>query len=226
LNVQEFKFPEKEELKIFIKDILEPVVGEKYYLSEKMQERFAKYLADKEQSVCAMRGRNPDNSKSRVSGLPTEQQLEFKEDGCSNTLTNVQKDNLVYENKIKREQLDISGKGYSSQQDRLYYDTGIMGCLPNANPTNKVNVILSEDVPMISNTLTTELAHSTGRDYKDPKIISGRLRRLTPKECFRLQGFLNDEVDLEGLSDTQCYRLAGNGQSVNVVEKILKEMFK
>lgn len=91
-----------------------------------------------------------------------------------------------------------------------------------------------------------------GRDYKDPKIVSnaittavgrsghsdeelgyiennqrcGQLRRLTPKECFRLQGFLNDEVDLTGLSDTQCYKLAGNGQSVNVVKLIFKEMFK
>jgi DNA (cytosine-5)-methyltransferase 1 len=49
-------------------------------------------------------------------------------------------------------------------------------------------------------------------------------RRLTPKECFRLQGFLNDEVNLQGVSDTQAYKLAGNGQSVNVVELIFKEM--
>ena len=53
-----------------------------------------------------------------------------------------------------------------------------------------------------------------------------RVRRLTPKECFRLQGFLNDEVNLEGLSDTQAYKLAGNGQSVNVVKLILKELIK
>ena len=65
------------------------------------------------------------------------------------------------------------------------------------------------------------------RDYKDPKIVNyGQLRRLTPKECFRLQGFLNDEVNLEGISDTQKYKLAGNGQSVNVVAKIFERMFK
>lgn len=49
-------------------------------------------------------------------------------------------------------------------------------------------------------------------------------RFLTPKECFRLQGFLNDEVNLEGISDTQCYKLAGNGQSVNVVKKIFERL--
>ena len=51
LGVKDFKFPEKEELKIFIKDILEPVVDDKYYLSEKMQERFAKYLEEKNKKI-------------------------------------------------------------------------------------------------------------------------------------------------------------------------------
>lgn len=52
------------------------------------------------------------------------------------------------------------------------------------------------------------------------------IRKLTPKECFRLQGFLNDEINLDGLSDTQKYRLAGNGISINVTEKLFKKLFK
>lgn len=47
--------------------------------------------------ICASRGRNPDNHKPQKSGIPTEQMLEIKTDGCSNTLTTVQKDNLVLE---------------------------------------------------------------------------------------------------------------------------------
>jgi DNA (cytosine-5)-methyltransferase 3A len=43
----------------------------------------------------ASRGRNPENPKSRESGLNTEQQLEPKIDGKTNCLTSVQKDNLV-----------------------------------------------------------------------------------------------------------------------------------
>jgi len=43
----------------------------------------------------AMRGRNPENPKSRVAGLKTEQQLEARNDGKTNCLTSVQKDNLV-----------------------------------------------------------------------------------------------------------------------------------
>ena len=45
--------------------------------------------------IRAIRGRNPTNPLSRVSGLPTEQMLEINENGTSNALTTVQKDNVV-----------------------------------------------------------------------------------------------------------------------------------
>jgi DNA (cytosine-5)-methyltransferase 1 len=53
-----------------------------------------------------------------------------------------------------------------------------------------------------------------------------KYRYLTPKECFRLMGFHNDEIKLMGLSETQQYKLAGNGWDINLVSKIFKEMFK
>jgi len=34
-------------------------------------------------------------------------------------------------------------------------------------------------------------------------------------------GFLDDKINLEGLSDNQKYRLAGNGWDINLVSKIL-----
>ena len=51
-------------------------------------------------------------------------------------------------------------------------------------------------------------------------------RFLTPIEVFRLQGFLNNEINLENLSDTQKYKLAGNGWSINVFEQVFRNMFK
>ena len=47
-----------------------------------------------------MRGRNPDNPSDRTVGSPTEQRLEPNSQGICNTLTSVQKDNLVLENVI------------------------------------------------------------------------------------------------------------------------------
>ena len=49
-----------------------------------------------EPKICAMRGRNPDNPSDRTRGCPTEQRIEMGGD-VSNTLTSVQKDNLVAE---------------------------------------------------------------------------------------------------------------------------------
>lgn len=44
------------------------------------------------------------------------------------------------------------------------------------------------------------------------------VRRLTPVECLRLQGFPDDWQDIEGLSDTQKYKQAGNAVTRNVAE--------
>lgn len=50
----------------------------------------------------------------------------------------------------------------------------------------------------------------------------GRIRRLTPRECFRIQGFDEDQIDrvLAVVSDSQAYKQAGNSVTVNVVHAI------
>ena len=52
--------------------------------------------------------------------------------------------------------------------------------------------------------------------------LSGRIRKLTPRECFRLQGYREDQIDkiLAITSDSQAYKQAGNGVTVNVVYAI------
>ena len=50
----------------------------------------------------------------------------------------------------------------------------------------------------------------------------GRIRRLMPRECLRLQGFAEDQIDrlLDITSDAQAYKQAGNSVTVNVIEAI------
>lgn len=50
--------------------------------------------------IVSMRGRNPDNPSDRTAGSPTEQRLEPNSQGICNTLTSVQKDNMVLEGVI------------------------------------------------------------------------------------------------------------------------------
>lgn len=48
-----------------------------------------------------------------------------------------------------------------------------------------------------------------------------KIRRLTPTECMRLQGFPDDWCDGLGISDTQKYKVAGNAVTVNVIEAVM-----
>jgi len=90
--------------------------------------------------------------------------------------------------------------------------------LGNVNPSGKGMNGNVYDTSWISPTLTT----NKGEGLKIYENYS--IRKLTPKECFRLMGFLNDEINLEGLSDTQKYKLAGNGWDINLVSKIFKNL--
>ena len=57
--------------------------------------------------------------------------------------------------------------------------------------------------------------------------IGDKVRRLTPKECFRLQGFKDEMVELGYklcISDTQLYKMAGNAVSVPVVEWVAQRV--
>lgn len=53
-----------------------------------------------------------------------------------------------------------------------------------------------------------------------------RIRKLTPKECFRLQGFPDEyfERAAEVCSDSQLYKQAGNSVTVNVIYEIAKRL--
>lgn len=53
--------------------------------------------SESDKIIVAMRGRNPENPTDRTAGIHTEQRLEPNLRGVSNTLTTVQKDNLVQE---------------------------------------------------------------------------------------------------------------------------------
>lgn len=81
----------------------------------------------------------------------------------------------------------------------------------------------------IAPTLTTELAHHTGKNFY-PKMcmILNEYRRITPKEAFRLMGISDEDIDkiqFIGISDTQQYKMAGNSIVVQVLEGIFRNLF-
>ena len=73
-----------------------------------------------------------------------------------------------------------------------------------------------------SNTITTV--------QKDNYVVepSFRIRKLTPRECFRLMGMGDDDINKiqqAGISNTQQYKMAGNSICIPVLEAIFKELF-
>ena len=81
-------------------------------------------------------------------------------------------------------------------------------------------------------TLTTEMAHGTGKQLS-PKLykifthfgITPRI--LTPKECFKLMGFKEEDFEKAASvnSNTQLYKQLGNSIVVDVAEAIFKQIF-
>ena len=78
------------------------------------------------------------------------------------------------------------------------------------------------------------ICRSVGRDPDNPSnrekglmYEDYRIRKLTPRECFRLMGFTDTDFDkIHGISNTQLYKMAGNSIVVNVLEAIFKQLFK
>ena len=63
----------------------------------------------------------------------------------------------------------------------------------------------------------------------DKRILENnyKIRKLTPRECYRLMGWKDVEFDkIQGISDAQLYKTAGNGIVIPVLEAIFEKMFK
>jgi len=107
-----------------------------------------------------------------------------------------------------------SGKGGTGHLQR---DDGISYCVDAAN-----NIAIETPSPEIIKCLTGG-GHSGGHHSDMTIIRSGpAIRRLTPIECERLQGFPDNWT--EGISDTQRYKCLGNAVSVPVIEFIAKHI--
>ena len=196
--------------------------------------------------IVAMRGRNPDNPSDRNAGSPTEQRLESNCQGICNTLTSVQKDNMVLEKAIltpKRTEYGKSiRKAYESGEikESRYNMTeleprtdGISNTLTTVQKDNLVleNVCIndrgfSEKEPQVSVGTAPTLRAETHGNL--PKIIETqyRIRKLTPLECWRLMGFSDEDFykAQKANSNSQLYKQAGNSIVKNVLVAIFEKM--
>ena len=226
---------------ILLKDVIEATVDDKYTLSNKLLAGFerkrirrahmksgfdklntreldqksscltARYyktaMSDPYVKCGSIIGRkiNPDTGKrdDYNPNLKTAQRLEVRVDEKSGTLTTVQKDNVVVTTMRVDTATDIKGHDYNR---RIYSGEGKAPTLAassggNLEPKLSINKVDNECLKNVN------------------------YRKLTPRECFRLQTVPEHHIDTllsADISNTQLYKMAGNGWTVDVIAHILK----
>jgi len=221
-----FQFPTPQPLKIFVKDILEKEVNEKYSLSKKGLELLKRNLRHRNETLI---------DKSISSTLKAR---DYKDGGKRVLLIgSLQKNAGIMKNLSPSINVGSDIPTLISEKTRDV-GTAINIAQKIANKENKpiqldLMHLKSGEIRPLSTYIPQNFDIHRCLQSGEPKEIlilpnkeEQTIRRLTPKECFRLMGFLDDEINLDGLSDTQKYKLAGNGWDINLASKIFKKMFE
>ena len=127
--------------------------------------------------------------------------------------------------------------------DKYYLSEKVQKRFKQTKSDNGENSIIGTTAPEFRTIGQRDLVYSkegimgtlVATDYKQPKQIletiqgDTSIRKLTPRECFRLMGLNDKDIDkiqMTKISDTQQYKLAGNSIVVPVLEEIFKNLFK
>jgi len=207
-DVNSFKIPNKKELNLFLKDVLDKDVEQKYFLKEDRIKKLMLHINDKHKNDIIQLNK-PRHSSQRVYDI----------NGIAPTLT--AGNNGGGKEPCKIIQLDASNIRREGKF-RTYNDYS--RCINTSQGGGHTPYI-------IHNCLTEAIGRSgSSSEFKNScqKVYDSSLqiRKITPIECFRLMGFLKDEINLNGLSDTQKYKLAGNGWDINLVSKVFEGMIQ
>jgi DNA (cytosine-5)-methyltransferase 1 len=197
-NKEKFQFPEPIDLEHTMQDFLEDFAESKYYLKEKG----VKFVTSK---------KNQEKSYTQINGnialcQKANQQFNWHGDFILDKINNLDFDEHIFQvNKVKE-------KYYLSEKVSKY--------------------VLSEGTKSFKTKVDTDLKiarpllqsmHKMHRAGVDNYVThTGKIRKLTPRECLRLMGF-RDSFKMV-TSDTQLYRQAGNSIVVDVLIALLKQM--
>jgi DNA (cytosine-5)-methyltransferase 1 len=242
-----FDWPPQTEVTTRLRDILEDNVDERYYLSEEKTTKLVAQLVEKE--VIAEMDRQREISE--LEDDPYEEDIEPQmlglldmkgqenirrvdaATGISPTLTTMGGGHREPKIAVEYNRKTGIGKGLDVAHTVNHSDWRGL----NRNQTQ--NAVLEEIRPVL--TPDRENKRQQGRRFKENDepaftlntqdrhgVAIGtppryRVRKLTPRECFRLQGFPDSEFDKlvsAGISNSQLYKMAGNAVTVNVIEAI------
>ena len=192
-----------------IQDILEDNVDDKYYLKQEIVKRFKiKPIGDTIVGTTA--------PEFRTIG---QRDIVYNPNGIMGTLTATDykqpKQIIVIGN--------VDKKGWFDVEKRVYDKNGLSPTL-TTNSSNSPKIVTSGKSDEVSSTIikNQELIINTKGDINNKFTI----RRLTPRECWRLMDFDDDSFDKvkDYISDSQLYKQAGNSIVVACLEYIFKNL--
>ena len=243
------EFP-SHEIECSLSDILEDNVPEKYYLSRKQAEKLLyKEKPTQGERIYSSKGLSCTLT-SGSGGFGGHSGLYLIEDTENFGLPIKSKTKVGYQIAYPGDSIDTAFSGQNSRRGRVgsqvahtlttsatqaYY---FIDLNPDPKLTEIARCITARQDSGISN---RKAEHSgvfvESTDFKDDEKFAvafvelngevhiGRIRKLTPRECWRLQGFTDDQFDkakATGLSDSRLYKMAGNAVTVNVISEIGK----
>ena len=223
-----FEFPKPFRLEKRLKDFLEPHVDEKYYLSDAQITRM--------KTTSYASGHINHRSVNENGIIGTLCARDYKDPKCVviepkrlgglfDTETSKHQVGSIWDKECISPTIDTMQGGY--RQPLVTIDDNV------SNDEIKINVIgnyspSGYDASRIvdENGLAPTVKENHGT--VTATIQNYRIRKLTPKECWKLMGF--DDEDFEKAekvnSNTQLYKQAGNSIVVDVLENIFIELFK
>ena len=252
LDNGQFKFPEPFDNGIRLKDILEDEVDERFYLSDEKVQKFlsnfnqSEALEDKHESNNPQFLGNVNNPKfgtgyaggvwdsENISPTLTTMQGGGRQPHIITGLVSHKGEQFEKETDIANTLLARDYKGFGNQvmnavikipqaTKQGYIECEVGGVADLSYPNSKTRRGRVQEKGTISPTIT---ATETGICKIESPI---RIRKLTPRECFRLMGFSDQNFNATknaGISNSQLYKQAGNSIVVDVLYYIYVELYK
>lgn len=223
-----FQFPDGITLDKRLKDILEPEVDEKYYMSDA---RIQHNIDRKER--CKAEGKGFGLEFMEVTNIA--HTLATSPDKGPGAYIKVKENNKKgFAEAYEGDSINVLYPGSTTRRGSV--QNGVASTVTRHADCEQV-VVTSEPKINCIGLLDTKGQEQTRRVYgidgtmqggnRQPKILDTlRVRRLTPLECWRLMGFSDEYYNRAAAvnSATQLYKQAGNSIVVNVLEAIIKSM--
>ena len=216
-----FKFPPRIPLTKRLKDVLEDDVDEKYYLSDEQVGGLIKSNYDQNKRFYDPIGLSPTLS-TMGGGQREPKKIEPSSTRGSNVASTIR--------------ATIYKQGKRNLIENIKNGNGYEGVVVPIRTANTKGYDLATDGDGIdlgypdSKTRRGRVGHGVCKTLPTSDsqgVLDGfRIRKLTPRECYRLMGFDDASFDRASrvISNTQLYKTAGNSIVVPVLEAILKEL--